>query len=358
MIESVTIKNFQSHKETTLNFSEGLNVIKGPSHKGKSAVVRAIRWALENKPRGEEFKSHFADKKDPVSVSILFTEDIRITRYRGETNGYDIEYQNGEIKTLKALNTGVPQEILDITNMTNLNLQSQSDDYFMLKEKPGNRAKELNKIVGLDIIDETTKKINSALSVQTSRSKSTDEDITETEKKLSKFSGITQLKKRSDEIESFYLSLNKTKTEASKLGSICDKVKELNNDKEEFSAWLFLEEDALKMEKTMNTVDKAKRKRKTILQIIENIKINNDKIIKTKEILKSVVRIEKIEELQEKRKVQRDKLSLLKIIWNSINVSNKIKSEKETLLDDAVKQLSKIDTCPLCGTTDVSWESI
>ena len=42
MIKSVGIVNFQSHEETAIEFSPGLNVIAGGSDAGKSSILRAI----------------------------------------------------------------------------------------------------------------------------------------------------------------------------------------------------------------------------------------------------------------------------------------------------------------------------
>ena len=52
MITQLKLENFQCHKESVLDFSPGLNVICGSSNTGKSAIIRAIRWVLENRPQG------------------------------------------------------------------------------------------------------------------------------------------------------------------------------------------------------------------------------------------------------------------------------------------------------------------
>jgi len=46
MINSLTIQNFQSHKNTTLEFDNGINIIIGQSDSGKTAIIRALNWVI------------------------------------------------------------------------------------------------------------------------------------------------------------------------------------------------------------------------------------------------------------------------------------------------------------------------
>jgi exonuclease SbcC len=46
MIHSIELGNFLSHKETKLNFGEGVTVFVGPNGAGKSSIIDAITFAL------------------------------------------------------------------------------------------------------------------------------------------------------------------------------------------------------------------------------------------------------------------------------------------------------------------------
>ena len=71
MITKIEIKNFQSHKHTVIDFSNGVNVIIGSSDCGKSAIIKAMRWCITNSPAGNSFRSNFASEKEPTSVTYL-----------------------------------------------------------------------------------------------------------------------------------------------------------------------------------------------------------------------------------------------------------------------------------------------
>ena len=47
-IKKIELHNFQSHEYTEMEFDRGLNVILGNSDVGKTAILRAIKWALYN----------------------------------------------------------------------------------------------------------------------------------------------------------------------------------------------------------------------------------------------------------------------------------------------------------------------
>ncbi|MEZ4483105.1 MAG: AAA family ATPase [Syntrophotaleaceae bacterium] len=45
-ILSIHLKNIKSHRDTTLDFAAGINVLSGPNGVGKSTVFEAIGYAL------------------------------------------------------------------------------------------------------------------------------------------------------------------------------------------------------------------------------------------------------------------------------------------------------------------------
>src|SRR4030066_377226 len=70
MIKSLKIENFQSHLNSWLEFSNGINVISGQSNNGKSSILRSLSWVIFNRPLGLSFKSSFSAKKDTVKITI------------------------------------------------------------------------------------------------------------------------------------------------------------------------------------------------------------------------------------------------------------------------------------------------
>ena len=148
MIESISLSGFQSHKNSNLDFSNGVNVIVGKSDCGKSAIIRALRLVLENKPSGDSFINH--DCKD-MTVSMKIN-DTDITRGKGSENTYTA----GKEK-FTAFGQSVPEPIVAVTKFHDVNAQFQLDSPFLLSMTPGEAGQYLNSIMNLDIIDQTVK---------------------------------------------------------------------------------------------------------------------------------------------------------------------------------------------------------
>src|SRR6056297_1755712 len=162
MIKSLKIKNFESWKNVKLDFVPGINVIIGESDEGKSGLIRAIKLNTFNQPKGFGYRSDFlSDNKDITSVEIEYDSKDKIKRQRN-LSGINEYLINGTNK-LVALRTSVPTEVSDISKISKINIQEQhpSEQYFLLAEKPGQVAKEFNKVAGLTIMDKALQDINS-----------------------------------------------------------------------------------------------------------------------------------------------------------------------------------------------------
>lgn len=160
MLKEVEISFYQSHKSTQLSFHPGMNVITGSSHKGKSAIIRSLLWVINNRPTGEDFKSWCADEDDIVNVSMEFDNGWVIKKREKGKNSYECQGIDGK---LEALRTDVPEVVKELINITDYNIQTQFQPYFMLQSTPGERAKKINELVGLDIIDILFKKLDSKI---------------------------------------------------------------------------------------------------------------------------------------------------------------------------------------------------
>ncbi len=148
MLKTLQIQNFQSHKNTRLDFHKGVNVIVGNSDSGKTAILRALNWVINNRPSGDSFRPLYW-KNDNTTVQLNI-ENTTIERKKGKSeNTYHL---NDEI--FKAMGKGgIPEEIAKALNMNSINIQYQHDPPFLLSASPGEVAQYLNRMVGLDAID-------------------------------------------------------------------------------------------------------------------------------------------------------------------------------------------------------------
>ena len=152
MITSINLINFQSHKDTEIEFDPGVNCIIGSSRSGKTAILRGLNWCRYNKPNGISLNSYWNRDKKKIkefySVTVGFQEHA-IVRNRDNTfNGYWCDD-----KKYEALGSDVPEEIESIWNMNEINIQKQFDSPYLLGESSAEVARILNKTIKLDKID-------------------------------------------------------------------------------------------------------------------------------------------------------------------------------------------------------------
>jgi len=69
VIKQVRLINWQGYSDQTVDLSPGINVFIGPIDAGKSSVLRAIRWVVEDEPRGDDYRRR-GTKSTEVHITL------------------------------------------------------------------------------------------------------------------------------------------------------------------------------------------------------------------------------------------------------------------------------------------------
>ena len=173
MLQTIQIHNFQSHENSQLDFSPGINTLVGDSDCGKSAVMRAILWAITNSPQGDAYVSDWTKTpkgKQMAGAATYVAIDTNPQKDRGkfsvvrkrppEFNGYEV-FDGSDNTQFEALRTDVPREVSQCFNIGPVNIQRQMDPPFLIASPPGEAARFINQLVNLTDIDEAQTEINS-----------------------------------------------------------------------------------------------------------------------------------------------------------------------------------------------------
>jgi len=154
-LKKLHLQNFKSHKDTTLEFHSGVNAIIGLSAQGKSSIIRALDFVINNETRGK-LNSHWSTDTE------VTLDDVKRVKTKSKN-----EYYYGDDETpLTAFGTTPPQVIQNYFNMSKeINWQHQQDPIFMLKQSGGEIADRLNELIDMDIIKDSQKKANSDIGV-------------------------------------------------------------------------------------------------------------------------------------------------------------------------------------------------
>ena len=341
MIKSLEIKNIQSHKYSKLEFSPGINALVGTSNDGKSAILRALIWAITNRPLGTEILlSNWAyDSKgkqiEEMSVKVEKENSTLIRRKNKTENEYILND-----RVLEAIKTDVPEDVKNFFALSETNIQKQQDSPFLLSQSSGKTAEYFNRIVRLDIID----RVLTNAEYTRRKMKNQFESAEENEKKLQE-----ELKKY-DWLDSVEILIEKYKTVNERCSAILDEKDELETSVEKFE-----ELDNKKL------IDFSKQK-KTI-QEIENIDSDCEDLREQIESLaESILEFEKLS-----KKSHFDFTNEKKIIAYIENIDldsseiDKLEEDIEKMesaeqfiegssenIKNLKKQLPEI--CPICGS--------
>lgn len=148
MIRRLAIREFQNHVEETL-ILDMVTVFYGPSDRGKSALMRAIRWAALNRPLGDDMVGRWGEA-EVCQVELTFDNGTVARRRGGEVNGYRIN--NG--KPLRAMG-GVPVPVALLVNMDEVNFADGHEGPFWFMLPAGEVSRRLNSIINLGEIDQS-----------------------------------------------------------------------------------------------------------------------------------------------------------------------------------------------------------
>ena len=171
MIKSLRLRNFESHKDTTVKFTEGFNLLVGLSNRGKTSLIKALRLIAEGV---------WVEKCVRVGAThchlTCVTDKGRIDVKRGGgKNKWVIKYKK---KKYSYSNVGksVPKEVRKVLGFgkasiggldVGINLASQLEKHFLLSEIDGKsvRASTAAKIVddlsGVSRVEELVDSIHS-----------------------------------------------------------------------------------------------------------------------------------------------------------------------------------------------------
>lgn len=248
-IKSLKLTNFQSHKNTKIEFTNGLNAIVGLTNSGKSSIVRALRFVLCN----EQIEDFITQGEKNCEVIVEFDNNIQIIRGRkGKENYYTIINSDGIEETFSNFGREVPAKVKQLTGAVELvidsdksimlNIIGQHNAYFLLGESDNLKNKSINSLADVhyvdsairDIKNDADKETKSVLELQkeqieleeniktipdTQKEKQNIEDI---EKEIVKYEGLTQTVKKINDLKNEFQIIEKKEKALESIPSVSE----------------------------------------------------------------------------------------------------------------------------------------
>ena len=343
MLTSLHITNFQSHKESHLEFNPGVNVIIGESDSGKTAILRALRWVLTNRPGGDSFRSSWGGD---TSIGI-WTKNALIVREKIGTNNI---YRLNDTE-FKAFGTDVPEEIQDALNMNEINVQNQLDLPFLLRDSPGQVAAHFNKIAHLDAIDKSMQLIEKWTRALNQQLKDGESNLIQQQESLTEYAYLPEMEKDIEDAEWVEVQLQDTEKKVKRISSLIFMLDKNRKKMDEYAQILLLEKS---VEKAMNLRQEIIIKSESIRRmelLIRNIAKKEKQIQELNSILQLEPDvIQALSQMSELQRKQVDLRNFKRIIENEQAKCDRIQELKIKIENQEKKFHSELGTvCPLCG---------
>jgi exonuclease SbcC len=329
MISKIEINNFQSHKHTVIDFDSGVNVIVGQSDCGKSAILRALRFVIENRPAGDSVISHWAKQAE---VKLHIGENI-ITRIKGKSKN---EYWLND-KVYKAFGQSVPDDIAQVINMNNVNIQRQLDGPFLLNETPGEVAKHFNKLAHLEKIDTGMRNILSWIRRLEQSITATRNEQKELKAQYKQLSYVDRMEQDVEVLEDMEQHVAKIYAKRHSLQVLVDKVRVVQEQKEKYEVWQTIEKDfepLLELEETLLNHKQTHADIESRVEELEAISVRlqkGQKFVRSEKLL-----IKLLKQIEQRKNQHKYRAKLQKLVNGYVDLQKNKENHSKTIQANAI----------------------
>jgi DNA repair exonuclease SbcCD ATPase subunit len=309
-----------------------------------------LEWIFTNRPTSiEEFKSRFAGDEENVKGAIELDDDAFIIREKGpKVNTYTTQDDSYE-----AVGTSCPEEVKKILNMAEYNMQGQNDKYLFFQQSPGEIARYLNKLVGLDVIDRAYKKIETKVRDTRAVIREGEARAENHKNDLEKYKGLGIAIQRVAGLEQTAKLYRDREKEQEALESEVRAVKALLEEKDKIDAWLEVESELVMLKNQKAHLWQLSHELKELESDVENVKGCSTKIAASAAWLDIQPVVDHLRKDYETLETYTSELNDLSNIFNKIEETQRHVSFVSSVVDKQttlyLDTLQRLKICPRCG---------
>jgi len=212
-ITKVRIENFQSHEDTEFDLSPGVNLIVGSSEAGKSAILRAINFAMHNEPRGDDF---VRIERDETRVHLWWSDGCYLCRIKGDNrNAVIIRDKDGFETGFDRIGNSLPQEALDILGNPPIDSESgpiayadQHQPLFLVTLTASELPKTISRLTGIDDFEDAAELLNKEANAANKKIKDSTKRIEHIDAQLKNFDNLDEQLEKLDAMEELAVQID------------------------------------------------------------------------------------------------------------------------------------------------------
>lgn len=347
MIKKLEIEYFQAHKNTVMNFHKGVNVIIGDTDAAKSSIIRAIKWVVKN-TSGFWFRSTFSKRGSVTRVRVTVPEGV-VERRRGKKIN---QYWTSKHGKLEAMRADVPEEVGGILRIDgDTSIRGQHDRYFLLQDTPGEVARKLNEVAGLDVID----KVLSSLKSKHKKSKDaliiTNQELQETKDDLKRLKSLDKLNNMLTRVERNVRLREREHEERSELARIIREISRVDREIAACKDWITVSEIVEPIKDEIAELQKLADEREEISSLVKRIEKIDRNVDRLNDLISFEVMIKKIVEEARSIEVEKqDRFEIQTLIDAIERKDDEIATAANSLIDSTREYkefLEENEICPL-----------
>jgi len=171
MLTKAQIRGILKFKSLDVDFDR-VTTIVGSTDKGKSTFIWALYWLMTNPTVTLE---EFVHNKSKLAQMRLFLDGHSVMRKKGESKNIYILDKGKPYKAFKK--EKVPDKIKKLFNVDDINFQFQHDNPFWFCKTPGMASRELNKLINLEVMDNTLSNLDTWLRKERDKKAEVEKDI-------------------------------------------------------------------------------------------------------------------------------------------------------------------------------------
>ena len=354
MISKLLLKDFKTHKNTELEFSPGINIVTGDTGQGKTNILLALQLVKDNRPLGSGYIRRGQNSTSVTMEVVDGKNTCGVVRRRGKSeNIYDIEKNGVSIvgdEPLTAFGNSPPKEVLEILNLSDINVQKQRDQHFLVYSPPGQIATYIRSITKLDEIDQVTKSLSSKIRTEGGKISHCQEELKSTNNELAVLNKIDLelLENKIVEAKDTVLKIKQIKEKIERIGSIVKALRTLEENR------IYIPDN---VDKIFDAIEFGQESIVRVSSRLSNLEILIDKIkkIEVRRIVlpEDLTVLSDVEDALEKHSDICEKTEILHRLLEDIHsVELKIEDNDKRLeqVKDEEKQLmEELTSCPSCG---------
>lgn len=263
MLESLILRGFQCHENLTIEFDPSVTVVRGENDCGKSSILRALRWITINQPGGNRFINWDSDN----AVAILKVDGRKVIRKKGKAgNLYKLDG-----KPFHAFGAGkVPDEIANLLRIDDTCFQRQHSAPHLFFSTPGQVARELNRVIALDEIDQTLANAAQTLRKSRNEAEAAESRLNAANSVLDALEWVRRADRKLKSCEELSQRIEESQTKQQKLSDLLDKLAYVSKIQERTEQELPLLQKALKAKQEVNEyATKTNRLRQLLSKLSE-----------------------------------------------------------------------------------------